>query len=112
MIVFAVFFYMKKKPEFALFMGAGTVFLAVAVIRPVLLRYPYILWMGFGQVLSWVNTRLILCVMFYLILTPVGIVMRLFGRDPLSRRFDRDAGSYWTAPDKRISSKEGYERLF
>jgi hypothetical protein len=34
-------------------------------------------------------------VVFYLVFTPVGLVMRLLGRDPLQRRFDREAGTYW-----------------
>lgn len=45
--------------------------------------------------------RVAMAVVFFGVLTPVALVMRLSGRDPLRRRFDRDAASYWLARDSR-----------
>ena len=50
-------------------------------------------WVAFGAVMGWINTRILLAAMFYLLMLPVGLAMRLFGRDPM-RRDRRDDASY------------------
>jgi len=72
-----------------------------ALIAPRALRGVYAVWMRIGRVLGAVNTRIILGILFFLVITPVGIVMRLFGRDPLARRFDASAPTY------RIPAEQG-----
>jgi hypothetical protein len=57
-----------------------------AVFVPVVLQPVYRAWMLLGSILGWINTRIILGVIFYMVFTPVGLLMRLFGRDPLSLR--------------------------
>ena len=64
------------------------------LVLPRALRHPYRGWMALGHALGWVNTRILLGLVFYLVVTPMGIVMRLFGKDPMRRRFDRGASSY------------------
>jgi uncharacterized protein involved in cysteine biosynthesis len=68
----------------------------------------YDLWMKFAAVLAWINTRLILIAMFYLVFTPIGLIMRLFGSDQLGLRIEKDKRSYWVKNDKMIN----YERQF
>jgi hypothetical protein len=88
------------------------IFLVLAITGYPLLRPVYLGWMTFAFILGWVNTRLLLGLFFYLVLTPVGTIRRLFGKDPLARKFDREAVSYW---EKRLPEKRGverYERLF
>jgi hypothetical protein len=72
---------------------AGVVLAAVALLYPPLLRPVYRLWGRIGLVLGWVNTRILLGLVFYLLFTPVGLIMRRF-RDPMARHFDPDARSY------------------
>jgi hypothetical protein len=50
--------------------------------------------MRVGGMLGFVNTRIILGIAFYLVFTPLGVLMRWFGRDPLGQHFDRKAASY------------------
>ncbi len=50
--------------------------------------------MKIGHMLGWVNTRVILGIFFYVLLTPMGLVMRLFRADPMRRNRDRRAKSY------------------
>jgi len=83
-----------------------------AFSRPGLLKPLYIIWMKFAFILSWINTRIILFVIFYLLFTPMGIVMRIFGVDLLNRRIEKDKGSYWQKALKKEFSKPGYERQF
>ena len=68
-------------------------------------------WMRFAGVLGYVNSRILLSLMFFLVITPYGLVMRLFGRDTMNRRgADRD--SYWISRRKTRQSREQFERLF
>ena len=68
------------------------------LVHPGSLFVVYRLWLGFGHIAGWINTRIILAVLFYIVFFPVGILMRLLGKDPMRRRVDDAAASY------RISS--------
>ncbi len=93
-------------------LGAACFFvLAGFFLRPIL-RPLYAAWMRFAFLLGWINTRLLLGVFFYLILTPIGLVMRLFGRDSLHRKFDKKASSYWVKREPAEFRPERYEQLF
>lgn len=65
-----------------------------AVVAPSSLFYLYKYWMQFGHVAGWINTRIILGIMFFLLIFPAGIIMRLFATDPLRRKLESDSGSY------------------
>ncbi|MDX1460237.1 MAG: SxtJ family membrane protein [Xanthomonadales bacterium] len=73
---------------------------AWALVHPASLKWLYRPWMRFAVVAGWINTRLIMLLLFYLVMLPIGLVMRLFGHDPMRRRFDPDAGSYRVESDK------------
>ena len=55
----------------------------LAISRPVLLSYPYKAWMKVGYILGWVNSRIILGLVFLIILQPIALIMRFFRYDPL-----------------------------
>lgn len=57
----------------------SVVFGGTGLLAPSLLRFPHLWWMKFAGLLGWVNTRILLSAFFILVLTPVGLVMRLFG---------------------------------
>ena len=61
----------------------GIVALMVGVLKPHLLFYPYKCWMALGHVLGWVNSRIILGLVFLVVLQPIALIMRGFGYDPL-----------------------------
>jgi hypothetical protein len=56
-----------------------------ALVAPGILGPAYRLWMKLAEVLAWINTRILLGVVFYLVVTPIGLVMRLLKHDPLRR---------------------------
>lgn len=91
--------------------GAGF-FLTAGLVGYPVLRPVYIVWMKFAFVLGWINTRVLLGVFFYLILTPIGLAMRIFGKDLLDEKMDRRANSYWKVRGAEGFEKERYERLF
>jgi len=68
-------------------------------------------WMKMAMALAYVNTRIILTVLFYLVFTPVGLVMRLM-RDPLNRKLRDGSPSYWIKREEKSSSPMLYERQF
>ena len=55
----------------------------IALTRPNLLLYPYMGWMKLGYILGWLNSRIILGLVFIFILQPIALIMRIFGHDPL-----------------------------
>ena len=87
------------------FLLAG--FVAYPVLRPV-----YLGWMKFAFVLGWINTRLLLGLFFFLVMTPIGVGMRLFGKDLLDETIEKERESYWTKREKGEVDRERYERLF
>jgi Saxitoxin biosynthesis operon protein SxtJ len=66
-------------------------------------------WMAVGAVLGWINTRILLAAMFYLVMAPVGLIMRLVGRDPMRR--ERGAEPSYRQPSAERAS-EDMERPF
>jgi hypothetical protein len=96
----------------AVALGAAVVagaFLAVALVAPTLLRGPRREWMRLAHALGWLNTRLLLLVVFFLIMTPIGVVLRLCRWDPLSRR---PAAPGWTAYPARRRDPRHYEKMY
>ena len=50
--------------------------------------------MAFGKIMNWMYTRLTLLITFYFVIVPMGLLMRLFGNDPMRRKFDDNLDSY------------------
>jgi hypothetical protein len=73
----------------------GAAFLLAALFWPAALRPLNRVWTRFGLLLHRIVSPLVLGVMFFIVVTPMGLLMRALGRDPLRLRFDRDAQSYW-----------------
>ncbi len=57
--------------------------LILAISRPQLLIYPYSAWMKLGYILGWINSRIILGLVFLIVLQPIALIMRVLGHDPL-----------------------------
>ena len=85
-------------------------FWALALIRPLWLRPVYRAWMRFGLLASRVMTPLVLGIVFFVIISPMAIVMRLMGKDPMQRSLDPDHKSYRVKSTK--SPEDKLERPF
>jgi hypothetical protein len=72
----------------------GSLLAVAGLVMPTILKQVYQGWMWVGHVLGWVNTRIILGVLFYGVVTPMGLVMKLTGRDPMRRGYEPDAQTY------------------
>jgi hypothetical protein len=79
-------------------------------LRPSLLKWPAAAWWRVAMILGYVNARIILTVAFFAVLTPMGLIWRLIGRDPLSRAPERWPG--WVRHPSRYRSTDHYTRMF
>ena len=101
----------KGRGSYAYFLGAAIIFLGTGLAVPVVLKPVFYFWMTFARILGFFMTRVILSILFFVILTPVGLLARIFRKDFLDEKIDRGAASYWkpVAGDK---GKESYEKQF
>ena len=84
---------------------------APALVAPMLLGPVERVWMKLGTVMGWINTRIILTLLFYVVLFPAGVLMRLF-RDPLDRELYDTRPSYWHRRPAKTFDPTSYQRQF
>ncbi|MGH9872788.1 MAG: SxtJ family membrane protein [Pyrinomonadaceae bacterium] len=89
----------------------GSALILLGLIWPRALVLPNKAWMLLAEGLSFVTTRIILGAVFFLVVTPIGVVKRLSGWDPLSRRGAR-SDSYWKPYSERQRNPRHYEKMF
>lgn len=75
--------------------ATGAAFALIALVFPAALTPLNRLWLRFGLLLHKVVSPIVLGVMFFAVITPMGIMMRLLGKDPLRLRFDGNTSTYW-----------------
>lgn len=93
-------------------LGIALAFLAVSLVVPAWLAPLNRLWLKFGALLHSITSPIILGVMFFLVITPVGFLMRLAGKDLLRMKFDRDCTSYWIRREPPGPEKSSLKRQF
>jgi len=76
-------------------LAVGLVVFVLAVVKPKVLAPFNHLWLKLGSVLYKVVNPIVMALLFYLTILPVGLLMRLFGKDPLGLKCDRRRSSYW-----------------
>ena len=92
-------------------LAIGGVLFLLGLLFPKALVLPNKAWMALAEVMSFVMTRVILAFVFFVIVTPIGFVKRLFGWDPLHRRAAR-GDSYWRPYSERQKDPRHYEKMF
>ena len=131
-VVAGVAWYRQVMPVASWALGIAGCFLALALVWPGVLRALHAAWMLLARTLGFINSHLLLAVVFYLVFTPMGLVMRLVGRDPLDRGGFRpttrscrpgappaspgdgseEAGSYWKRRETSLLPRDHFERQF
>ena len=86
-------------------------FVGLGLIIPVVLKPLYFVWMTFAAILGWVMTRVILSLVFYLIITPIGLLTKLLGEDFLYLK-KKESNSYWNYRDSSKELNQDYEKQF
>lgn len=95
----------------AIFASIAVVLTLIGLFVPVAARAFHRFWMGIAAVLGYVNSRILLSLLYYGLFTPVGLVRRLFGHDPMKRRGSAQS-SYWVTREYTRQTKNQFERLF
>lgn len=90
--------------------GIGAVLVVLGYLQPRLLKWPSAVWWKMAMFLGYVNARIILSIAFILVLTPIGLIWRLIGRDPLVRKRSSWAG--WTNYPERYSDRSHFTRMY
>jgi uncharacterized membrane protein HdeD (DUF308 family) len=90
----------SESPRFWVVMF-GSVLIVLGAAVPQRLKQVHDVWMKIGHVLGAINTRILLGIIYYLLLTPMGLAMRLMGKDPLHRAFAQEVDTYRIVRDPR-----------
>lgn len=101
----------RGRPVAAIVFGSALTVLAVAAMIPPLAVGFHRAWMTVAAALGYVNTRILLSIAYYVVLTPMGVWRRATGHDPLARR-GRSEPSYWLKRDSVKQTPEGFKRAF
>lgn len=111
LIVVAAFQWRRGAPQWVwvTLIAIAVVLLLAAAVAPSLLKPVYRGWMRLGEALGWVNTRILLTLIFFLVVTPIGLVMRLFGRSPIATARRE---SYWTDVEPHSYGDRHVEKQF
>ncbi len=92
-------------------MPVGVTLIILGIIVPRALVLPNKAWMKLAEGMAYVSTRIILALVFFLVLTPIGLIKRAMGWDPLHRRSASD-DSFWRPYSTRQQNPRHYEKMF
>ena len=107
------FTWWRDKDYFYYFSIISALFFFFAVAFPSVLKPVNKAWMALAILMSWVMTRVILSLLFYLGITPMGFLARLFGKDFLGLKFNKNTvKSYWIPKERRKFERADYGRQF
>ena len=81
----------------------GVLLVFAAFCVPSALKHLHAVWIGFSLVIGWVMTRVILTLVFFLVVTPIGLLQRLVGRSGVDLRFRTSGSSYWQPREKSFA---------
>jgi hypothetical protein len=93
-------------------LGISGAFLLLGFINPLLLKPLYIVWMSIATVMNFFMSRLILTVLYYLIVTPIGLCMRVFRKNEFNTCFPDKKQSHWISCRDKNYCKENYEKQY
>ena len=92
--------------------GISFVLLPIVAFAPTILRPVFKLWLKIAHAVGWFNTQILLSIVFILIFIPIGLMMRLLGKDPMKRKM-QEKGTYWEPYEiAGLKDKKRYERQF
>lgn len=95
LFLIAAVLFIKGNNLFVVLFLIGAIVLAIGQIKTMVLKYVYLGWMAIAITVGWVISRIFITVIFYFIITPWGIVLRLFRKDLLDQKINTSAVTYW-----------------
>jgi hypothetical protein len=105
--------WLRHKPAWPWFCAPAAPLIGLGLVWPQALRWVYVGWMALAFTLGAIVSTVLLTVFFCVVITPVGLLARVLGRDFLSRKLEANAASYWLPrPASASKQKADYERQF
>ena len=104
-------YYRGRMTVVAILGSVGLLLLVMGLFLPAVARRFHVAWMKLAGILGYVNSRILLFLLYYLLITPYGIVSKLVGRDPLNRRGVTKT-TYWLPRKTSRQTREQFERSF
>jgi len=111
LIIAGILFY-KERASYELIIFFGIAFIGLGLGKAIILKPFYSIWMYFAVVLGWLMTRLILGLLFYIVVSPISLILRLFGKEFLDLKTSSLNRSYWNYKDNDSISHQNYEKQF
>ncbi len=106
-------FWWRGKDYSVYFLVISILFLFLSFIIPFFLKPIHKIWMSLAVLMSWIVTRIMLCALFYLGITPISLLARLFRKDFLGINFNKKSTtSYWIPKERRKFDRSDYEKQF
>ena len=112
LLIAAGFLFFGGKEYYQNLIVISAIFFCFGLIIPIILKPLYMIWMAFAVILGWFMTRLTLMILFYFVITPIGLLGKLFGYNFLENNFNLSANSYWNLRDSKSEINQGYEKQF
>jgi len=108
-----VWFWWRGKGRYPYFLAPGAMLVVFGTVAPRVLRLIYIGWMSLAFLLGFVVSNILLTLFFYLVVTPIGLLARLAGKDFLNRKLDAQTKSYWIMRGRSSpEQKKNYDQQF
>lgn len=92
--------------------GVGWAIGLVGLVAPQAIRWVYVGWMVAAFPIGWGISHLLLAAIFFGVIMPIGLILRVLGRDPMRKSFDRSASTYWIARPTEPTDSKRYFRQF
>ena len=111
LLIIGLFLFVRGKDLFVYFFSTGSILIILGGITPFILKPIYKIWMIFAVIIGWIMTRIILSVLFFSIITILGLFTRLLGKDFLNLKSNSNE-SYWNIRNKERELNQDYEKQF
>ncbi|HOW58876.1 MAG TPA: SxtJ family membrane protein [Candidatus Omnitrophota bacterium] len=112
LVALGILFWWRGRIFYPYFFIPGIVLVMAGAFLPSALMPFQKIWMSAAVLLGWVMTRLILSVLFFLVVTPMSMILRLIGKDILDQKLEPSQESYWKSCSQATGSPSDYERQF
>ena len=112
LLVIAGFLFWKEKESFQILLTFGVIFFFLGIAIPFILKPIYWVWMILATIIGWIMTRVILSLLYFLIVTPIGLISRIFGKQFLELKWNKSSNTYWNYRSVSVPEKYKYEKQF
>ena len=102
LLIVAGFLFYTERDSFQLFIYIAGLFISLGFLIPIILKPIYLVWMIFAIILGWFMTRLILSLLFSLVITPIGLVLKIMGKDLLKLKKQAQENYQWVVTNQDL----------